>query len=279
VPHGGEGQLPGWACCTVLTREELCADTVYLTIAAPEIAAVASAGQFVQVGVGSAEATDPFLRRPISLAHIDAAAGTIGLIIRAIGRGTRRLLALRPGAKIDLLGPVGHGFPAQLKGRVLLVGGGVGAAPLLPLAAQLAAATPGAGQATGGAGAVFLVGARTHPELWGAVLGARAGVRCVVSTDDGSAGHHGLVTDLVKAQLAAGPVDAICACGPLPMMRAVAMLAAEANVPCYVSLEQRMGCGIGACLGCAWPRSTNAGGGYARVCVDGPVFAATEVVL
>jgi len=261
----------------VLTREELCADTVYLTIAAPAIAAVASAGQFVQVGVGSAEATDPFLRRPISLADIDPAAGTIGLVIRAIGRGTRRLLVLPAGAKIDLLGPVGHGFPADLKGRVLLVGGGVGAAPLLPLAAQLAA--PAAAQAVGGAGAVFLVGARTRPELWGAMLGARAGAQCVVSTDDGSAGHHGLVTDLVKAQLAAGPIDAICACGPLPMMRAVAVLAAAADVPCYVSLEQRMGCGIGACLGCAWPRSANAGGGYARVCVDGPVFAATEVVL
>lgn len=279
VAHGGTDHLPGWACCAVLDREELCADTVYLTIAAPAIAAVATPGQFVQVGVGSAGATDPFLRRPISLAHIDAAAGTIGLVIRAIGRGTRNLLALQAGAKVDLLGPIGHGFPADLSGRVLLVGGGVGAAPLLPLATRLAATAPAPGQAAGGAEAVFLVGARTRPELWGAALGARAGAQCVVSTDDGSAGHHGLVTDLVKTQLAAGPVDAVCACGPLPMMRVVASLAADAGVPCYVSLEQRMGCGIGACLGCAWPRSASAGGGYARVCVDGPVFAATEVVL
>lgn len=264
----GAPAVSGWATCEVLIREELCHDTVLLTVSAPAVAASATPGQFVHVGVASPAADDPFLRRPISLAQIDGEKGTIGLIIRAVGRGTRALVRAVPGDRLDLLGPVGRGFPVEYGDRpVLLVGGGVGAAPLLPLAHRLAA----------GGNMRFLLGSRTEGELWGAGLAQRFGVNCAISTDDGSAGHTGLVTDLLERELSGGgDVAAICACGPTPMMRAVAAIAARHEIACYVSLEQRMGCGVGACLGCAWPR---AGGGYVRVCVDGPVFDATEVIL
>jgi dihydroorotate dehydrogenase electron transfer subunit len=270
------GIAPAWEACEILGNEALTCDIVYLTVRAPAVAAAALPGQFVHAGLAVPGADDPYLRRPISLAAIDRAAGTVGLVIKAVGRGTKMLNRVRPGSGLDLLGPLGHGFPEQYGGKVLLVGGGIGAAPLMPLAAAM---TAGCDAHTAQTRVMLLLGARTAAELWAVKLAGRQGSPCIYSTDDGSAGHPGPVTDLLGAELASGQIAVVCACGPLPMLRAVAALGRDARVATYVSLEQRMACGLGACLGCAWPRSEEAGGGYARVCADGPVFDAREVAL
>ena len=272
----GDGQTPpAWQGCVVTRRRELNATTVMLTLRAPAIAAAAQPGQFVHVRVPTV-GYDPYLRRPISLATLEPAKDEIGLIIHAVGRGTRRLAEAGRGAELDLLGPLGRGFPPPGKQRVLVVGGGIGAAPLFGLAYKSAG---GLDRHTAQTKMLFLVGARNAAELWARELCAELGLPALAATDDGSVGHPGLVTDLLAVELGGGRIATVYACGPGPMLAAVARQAQEAGVDCYVSLEERMGCGVGACLGCAWPRSEKAGGGYLRVCADGPVVNAAEVVL
>jgi len=268
-----------------------------LTLAAPEIAGRATAGQFVQIHPvpvvrpvpvvspvpHGAPAIDPLLRRPLSLCEIRPEAGEISLIYRVVGRGTRVLAALQPGALVDLLGPLGHSFPdpAAGRGRLVLVGGGLGIPPM-------AAAARWAVQA--GRPAVAILGARTARYLAGAREVTASGVEVVTLTDDGSAGERGVVTDVLDRLLNAtgttekragttekwASIGEVWACGPEPMLAAVKERCAAAGVPCFVSVERFMACGFGACLGCTVPR---AGGGYLKTCQDGPVFPAEEVVL
>jgi dihydroorotate dehydrogenase electron transfer subunit len=248
--------------------------TVLLWLAAPSVAAAATPGQFAQVAVPSVGGWDPFLRRPISLALIDKAGGRVGLIVRVLGRGTAAISAVPAGGRLDLIAPLGRGFMRPAAGRSLLVGGGIGAAPLFALGQSIAAgANPTAAQTR----VLMLLGARAARELWARELAAELGLPALIATDDGSAGHPGMVTDLLRAELAAGNIASVAACGPRPMLATVQQLARNYGVPCYLSLEQHMACGVGACRGCAWPRS--GGNGYAHVCRDGPVFAATEVAL
>lgn len=265
--------LPPWETCEVLSHRELVPGTVLLYLAAGSVAAAATPGQFAQVGVPAA-GSDPLLRRPISLALIDRAAGRIGLIIRVAGRGTAAIAAARPGDRLDLIAPLGRGFALPASGRSLLVGGGIGAAPLFALGQAIAA---GAGPAAVQTRMLMLLGARTAGELWARELAAELGLPALVATDDGSLGHPGMVTDVLQGELSAGSIASVMACGPQAMLAAVQQLSRRSGVPCYLSLEQHMACGLGACRGCAWPRS--GGHGYAHVCRDGPVFAGTEVVL
>ena len=269
-------------------REEVAAGHHLLELEAPDIAAHAVPGQFVHVRVS--EASDPLLRRPISIARANKASGHIWLLSRTVGRGTAAIADMQPGSHLDIIGPLGNGFPipdtADGRGRpslragieVLLVAGGVGVAPLMFLADVLKAA-PQKHYVHG------LYGAATEAALamWLEFSGRCDEFTC--STDDGSAGEAGLVTEILARDLAridgggerAGtPVPTrVYTCGPRPMMAAVARLCAEADVPCWASLEQFMGCGIGACLGCVVP--TNRPDKYQRVCKDGPVFEAQEV--
>lgn len=260
----------------VLARRGLTQDIVLLTVHVPEVASSARPGQFVFLQVAAETAADPFLRRPMSLAGIDAAAGTIDMVIRVTGRGTRTLAALEPGSAIDLIGPLGKGYPMPTKGKSLLVGGGTGSASLLPLAAAIVG---GCDRQTAQTKFLLLLGARSSAELWAPGLARERGLPALFATDDGTAGHPGLVTDLLTAEVKCGQIGAVYACGPIPMLRAVQRIAVAAGVPCYLSLEQRMACGVGACRGCSWPRSERSGRGYIRVCRDGPVLSAEEVLL
>ncbi len=255
----------------------------------PRPAAVMSNGQRSQASPRPA-ALDPLLRRPLSLCEIRPEAGEISLIYRVVGRGTRALSAVPPGAMVDLLGPLGRSFPDPRagQGRLLLIGGGLGIPPM-------AAAARWAVQ--GGRPVVAILGARTARYLAGAREVAATGVPVITVTDDGSAGERGLVTDALdrligmsepasgdRAGAAApdrGPgtedrIGEVWACGPEPMLAAVKERCAEAGIPCFVSVERFMACGFGACLGCTVPK---AGGGYLKTCQDGPVFPAEEVVL
>lgn len=206
---------------------------------------------------------DPLLRRPFSI-HRCSGPETIQLLIRVIGRGTELLARCRPGESVSLIGPLGRGFrlPAPTT-PVCLVGGGIGIAPLLFWADRLDAPERCA----------VLLGSRTGEELTELTAAfSQLGCRVETATDDGSLGHHGLVIDLLIPHLTT--VSKVYACGPHPMLAAVAAACRSARVPCEVSLEAHMACGLGACLGCTVP---GADGRYLHVCKNGPVMAAEEV--
>ena len=222
----------------------------------------ARAGQFVTLrfpdGIG------PLLRRPFSI-HRRSAAG-IELLYRVVGGFTRRLAHCEPGEEIDLLGPLGNGFdvPPGIR-RGFMVAGGIGVAPLRFLADEIRE------RGDDPAGWTVFIGGRTqHDLLCGKTLRG-LGLTVVTATEDGSAGVFGRVTVPYEAAMARHPPEIVCACGPVPMLRAVAGTAAAAAVPCRVSVETVMACGLGACLGCAVVPAEETGG-YRHVCRDGPVF-------
>ncbi len=280
-----------WA--TVTAHESVSGPVRLLSLEAPEIAAAARPGQFIMLRVG--HGTEPLLARPFSVHGVQG--DTVLILFRVVGRGTRLLSLARPGKKLLAWGPLGSGFDLSAELNIL-VAGGMGAAPLC-FAAQRLEAAPKA--------AVYLSAAATAGELlpleerlfaslrWGTASGpwerlagflgpklATAGsgdtpdVLLASATDDGSHGMAGLATDLLEQALAhlTGKGRAVLACGPLPMLKAVAALCAERGVACQVSLEAPMACGMGACLGCVVPA---AGGGYLRVCQEGPVLDAARV--
>jgi dihydroorotate dehydrogenase electron transfer subunit len=208
----------------------------------------------------------PFLPRAFSVLrhHPD---GTLDFLLEDVGPGTARLAELRPGDGLWLLGPLGAGFRrAEQRRRPLLVGGGVGIAPL---AIWQDALTQSCRTGTGGATAQVLLGFRDAEHAEGAAL-----LRSPrIATDDGSIGHHGVVTELLRAELGRDPRATVYACGPPPMLEAVRALCAAEGVPAQLALEAGMACGFGACFGCVVPTR----GGYVRLCVDGPVLDAAEL--
>lgn len=246
--------------CTILKMQQCTADAWDLLLRAPEIAAAAQPGQFVDVLCG-----EKTLRRPLSICDVDPDAGTLRLVFETRGEGTRWLAGRRAGEEISVLGPLGSGFHAA-NGPVVFVGGGIGTPPLL-FAAKKA-----------GVRADVILGFRNA----GAVLLTddfrRQGNRVTLMTDDGSAGEHGLVTAPLAARLDAAPCAAVYACGPRPMLAAVAGEAAGRGIPCEVSMEERMVCGVGACLCCVTRVRENGGETYRHVCKDGPVFDAAKIV-
>jgi dihydroorotate dehydrogenase electron transfer subunit len=218
-------------------------------------------GQFAMLaavaGWGGGEQQRPYLPRAFSVARWTG--GEAYFLLEDVGPGSRRLCELVAGEQLWALGPLGRGFSAPLEERrAILVGGGVGIAPLAILQDVL----PGP--------ATVLLGFRDGARAEGAALLSSARV----ATDDGSVGYHGLVTDLLAAELRSDPHAAVYACGPAGMLEGVRALCADIGTPAQLALEAGMACGFGACFGCVVPRR---GGGYLRVCVDGPVIDAAEL--
>lgn len=220
------------------------------------------AGQFymlqTETGWGGGDDGRPYLPRALSFARAAAAARGVELtfLLEEVGPGTRRLAACGAGENLLLAGPFGNGFAADPDRDAVLVAGGIGVAPIAALAAELAAA--------GGEPAVLL-GMRTAEHALAAVA---IGLSHTLTTDDGSAGAHGLVTDLLEEELAESRESTVYACGPPAMLEAVRALCAERAVPCRLAMESTMACGYGACHGCVVPTRD----GYKRLCVDGPVL-------
>jgi len=214
--------------------------------------------------VGAAPRSDPLLPRPMAVYRADGE--RVEVLYKRMGRGTALLAEARPGDRVRLVGPLGRPFPLPAPGeRALLVGGGTGIASLYELARRLA----------GGPGEVaVLLGARTAADLLGRADFEALGVPLQFATEDGSAGRRGLSTELLEGELGRGAPARVYACGPTPMMRRAAELAAARGVAAVASLENHMACGFGVCLGCAVPLRS---GGFALVCRDGPVFGAGDV--
>lgn len=223
-------------------------------------------GQFYMLAAaerwGAGEDERPFLPRAFSF--LRATDGRLSFMLEDVGPGTRRLAELDAGDALEITGPLGRGFSAPPDDqRAILAGGGVGIPPLAAWAHQLIQS---------GVGVQALLGFRdaVHAE-GGALMGARA----EVATDDGSVGHHGLVTDLLAAELDdGGDAATVYACGPPAMLEAVRTLCEARDVPAQLALEAGMACGFGACFGCVVPVRD---GGYVRVCVEGPVFDAERL--
>jgi dihydroorotate dehydrogenase electron transfer subunit len=249
----------------IAVNQRAAVGTYVMGLRSPKIAAEARPGQFVMIRVG--EFMDPLLRRPFSLCRVQD--DLVFVLYRVVGRGTRILSNAREGEALSVLGPLGNGFEGfNNKSPSILVAGGVGIAPLLFLAESLEP-KPYA----------FLAGFGSAEEMLGpADLGIQ-GMEIAFATDDGSAGHHGLVTELLEHQLRelTGTPGVVCSCGPFPMLKAVAAITRERNIPCQVSLEAAMACGLGACQGCAMKAAAGQDRAYWHVCQNGPVFDATDV--
>ncbi len=229
-------------------------------------------GQFVMVR--SADHEEPLLARPFSVYGFQRRRGetAVDLLYRTAGRGTALLSRLEPGARLVVLGPLGRGFaPPEGMKKVILLAGGVGVAPLVFLLRS--------GRLAGTNACTCYVGARTGEQLTGLEL--LRGADLHVCTDDGSRAFCGQVTDLLRRDIGGydPPETMIYACGPSPMIRTLGRLLGDRPIRCQVSLEERMACGLGACLGCAVAvRGESGRKEYRRVCKDGPVFDLREIL-
>ncbi len=250
----------------VTNRKHIMPGYNLLRVHAPDIAHSSQPGQFLHVLCS--DTLDPLLRRPISIHTVDKDRGTVSLLYRVAGRGTAMLSDYE---QLNIMGPLGNGFtlpPANSK--VLVVAGGIGIAPLYFLLQKLSENGSVADVFLGASSAGHLLRIKDINELGHSVQ---------VATDDGSSGYHGRVTDICSPDFISG-LDMVYTCGPRPMMRALAKIIKKHNVPGQFSLEERMGCGVGACLACACKTRTGHPEEftYSHVCVDGPVFSASEVV-
>ncbi|HPF43676.1 MAG TPA: dihydroorotate dehydrogenase electron transfer subunit [Syntrophomonadaceae bacterium] len=245
----------------VIVHNRLSHDMYQLEFISPEMAARSKPGQFLQVKVNALNT--PLLRRPISIYDVDKSLGSITLLYKVVGQGTEAMSRIRTKEYLDVMGPLGQGFNTSPPGRkILLIGGGVGIAPLVYLARVLKAKNYQV---------KVLHGADSRRNLVAFEKLREIGVDFLPATDDGSAGFKGLVTDLLATKLKASQIDYIYTCGPDAMMKTVAAYANANQIPGQVSLEEHMACGVGACLGCA-RQLKSSDREMVKICKDGPVF-------
>jgi dihydroorotate dehydrogenase electron transfer subunit len=267
--------------CTVPIVENvpLARDTFRVRVACPEIARRIVPGQFVMLRI--AGLNDPLIGRP--LAMYDVQPGLLDVVYLVKGKFTSQLAQLRAGDQLDIWGPLGNGFSTLAAEHLIMVAGGIGQTPFLALAQERlgrrqfgdpSRPVPSARQIT------FCYGARSADYFAGLDDFSALGIDVRLSTDDGTRGHHGLVTDLLQQVLAESKLrPRIVCCGPERMMEAVAHIAHVAGVPCEVSLETPMACGIGICFTCvAMIKDDHGECDYKRTCVEGPVFDSARVV-
>jgi dihydroorotate dehydrogenase electron transfer subunit len=253
--------------CEILVHDELSAGYRLLVVNAPEMAPQLVPGQFVHVKVPALEKSA--LRRPFSV--FNAEDGKVYILYKTVGRGTAALNVAKVGETLEIIGPLGHGFPVKCDGAALLVGGGYGVAPLYFLAKRLISS------GWKGRLAVF-VGGRTKTDLLAVEEFRSLGVELHLATNDGSEGVKGLVTDplddeIIKIREAGGKFE-LFACGPDPMLKAVALRATGTKSKGWISMDRHMICGVGACYACIQKTVR----GNSRCCIEGPVFAAEDLV-
>ncbi|MGC4007364.1 MAG: dihydroorotate dehydrogenase electron transfer subunit [Pirellulales bacterium] len=269
----------------IIENVRLARDTYRVRFACPDIAARIVPGQFLMLRLAGCD--DPLLGRPFAFYNIlpDAAGrpAIVDVVYLVLGKMTARMSRCVAGDRLEVWGPLGKGFPIEPTDELIMVAGGIGQTPFLAVGKEALGVTRYGSPAqltTPIKNVTLLYGARRAEYLAGLDQFAEAGIRVLTSTDDGSAGHHGFVTDLLKTELArpaAGTRRIVC-CGPEPMMEAVAEIAAHAETPCRVSLESPMACGIGICFSCVVKVKQPEGDwDYRRTCVEGPVFDAAQI--
>lgn len=250
--------------CEIISQEQIAPGVFDLRLAAGPIADKAVPGQFVNVYI---DTDGKLLPRPISICEADQGTGMLRLVYRVAGGGTSYLSTKAAGENLRILGPLGNGFPLEKK-NAFLIGGGIGIPPMLELAKRLSPDTE----------VQIVVGYADRNLFLAEELGKYGPV--YVSTDDGSRGTSGNVIDAIREN--GLKADVIYACGPKPMLRSLKEYAARLGIECYLSMEERMACGIGACLGCVCEtteKDAHSNVNNKRVCKDGPVFRAEEIQL
>ena len=254
--------------CELVKKEKLADGIFKYSVKAPEIANTAKAGQFLEIKVS--KQSEPFLRRPISIYNIIKDEGIVEFAFQVKGRGTNLLSEFEVGDKIDIMGPLGFGtFDVDREYKsVAIIGGGIGIFPLYELTKEL----------KGKAGLNVYLGFRNKDLVTSEKEFEAIGLnKLVVTTDDGSYKEKGFAIDFMKQDIKEHMVDKIFACGPLPMLKSVREFAIKENIPCQISLEENMGCGIGACLGCAVKVISGKEERFGHVCKEGPVFNSIDV--
>lgn len=249
----------------IVTKEQLKSDIFKFAIHSEEMAKIALPGQFLEIRVN--DDIEPFLRRPISIHKINKEKNELEFIFQVKGKGTQILSSKKVGDKISIIGPLGKGtFAFENHKKIAIIGGGIGVFPLYELARQ----------ASQKANITTYLGFRSKDFVVLEDEFSKVSDKLVITTDDGSYKENGFAINFLKADCEKEKPDCIYACGPLPMLKAVRDFAIQNNIECQVSLEERMGCGIGICLGCAVKDKNSEG--YKHVCKDGPVFDVGDVI-
>jgi len=250
----------------LVSKEEISKDIFKFEVSSQQICDLAKPGQFLEIKCG--KGLDPFLRRPISIYNVNKEKGTVEFIFQVKGQGTRILSEEKVGEDIDLIGPLGYGsFNYEGCKNVAIIGGGIGTFPLYELAKNVCK----------NANITVYLGFRNKEFVVLEEEFKKVCNKLVITTDDGSYAQKGFAIDVLKEDNKKENFDMIFACGPLPMLRAIRNYAIEEDVPCQISLEERMGCGVGACLGCAVKVVSRDEPRYGHVCKEGPVFNAKDV--
>jgi len=251
----------------IIENKKIADETYMITLNAPDIAENAIPGQFVHIKIPRDSSL--LLRRPISINSADKLEGKITLVYQKVGRGTRVLSSLKPNEiELDLIGPLGNGYkvPKNVK-KLCLVGGGCGVAPL-----KFAA------QKWTGLDITAYLGFRNKSAAYQIEDFKNLCNQVFVSTDDGSLGEKGFAVDILHKRIEEQGPDLILGCGPIPMLKALKHISEKYNILCQISLEERMGCGLGGCLVCSCAIRKNDSWNYKMVCTDGPVFNSEEVI-
>lgn len=253
----------------LLKKEELIPGIFKFSVQADEIVKTAKPGNFIEIRVN--DDIEPFLRRPISIHNMDKEKGILEFIFQEKGKGTKILSAKREGELVDIVGPLGYGtFKYSNYENLAIIGGGIGIFPLYELAKCAKSEGKSVNTYLGFRNKVLVV---LEDEF------KNTSNNLVITTDDGSYANKGFAIEFLKKDIEDGKIDCIYACGPLPMLKAVRELALEKDIPCQISLEEKMACGLGVCLGCAvkTAESPKDAPEYWHVCKAGPVFEAKNV--
>ena len=251
---------------SVRFNEKVAQETFLMGLESQEITSKAEPGHFVMIRVS--EGTDPLLRRPFSICSVEGE-NLFFILYRVVGQGTLIMSKAGKGDRLSVLGPLGRGFEMPQAGEIpILVAGGVGIAPIIFLAQRL-----------GSRKALLMTGFRTSDEIVDKKACGLSDYQISITTDDGTAGHTGFVTDLLEDHLDGNKKESpsVFACGPAPMLKKVASLTQRRSIPCRVSLESLMACGVGACQGCAVLAASAEKQAYFHVCEDGPVFHSESI--
>jgi dihydroorotate dehydrogenase electron transfer subunit len=258
----------------IIENQEVCSGYYRMRIACSRVFKYAVPGQFVMIR--SPGQTTPLLSRPFSIHDViieESGTVSVDILYKIVGVGTLKLSQIPPGDQIDVLGPLGRGFSIRDDYKqIYMVAGGIGIAPFVFLGKHLIHKGIQSGQIT------LFIGGQTSGDLLCLGIFEGMGLDLQLTTDDGSSGQQSLVTKPLEAAFAKARPDIIYACGPVPMLREVMKLTKQSNIPCQVSIETMMACGMGACLGCA-VEQTKTQNTYLHACKDGPVFDADRIIL